>query len=124
MTLNYNFELRPHHVNALVNFYKNKLYNLSDDEYIESFRLKNKDWHNDEFIIKWKHFLEKLCNSLDLRFLYVEEFDSGCVFCDLRKECEDKSSQLRGIVDSLDKNSFDLFDLEYDQVYKIRDVLY
>lgn len=47
----YDITLRPHHVKNFIVFESEKLFQLSDKEYIDRFREKNKGYHDEEFII-------------------------------------------------------------------------
>jgi hypothetical protein len=40
--MNFDIQLRPHHVSAFINFRNKKLYLFSDEEYINIFKGKNK----------------------------------------------------------------------------------
>ena len=75
---NYNLKLRPHHVKAYLCFVKDEFYNLSNQEYVKRFRLKNGDYHNEKFVIFWRNFLFRLYENQNLHFLYINDWDDVC----------------------------------------------
>lgn len=116
---NYDIILRPHHVKNFISFESKKLFQLSDKDYIIKFREKNKGYHGEQFIIYLKNFLYKLhCNS-DLKFLYIDDFDTICDCCDIKDECSKNDSELQKLVRSLDVKTFFVLGLKNGFVYSI-----
>lgn len=119
----YQYKLRPHHIKSLINFYNKRLYLLSEDEYVKRFQEKNKGYHNDIFVIFWRRFLVKILENKDYNILYENSFDNICEKCDIFKECSDKNSNLRKLVDKLDNDFLKYSDLKEWKIYSIREIL-
>ncbi len=115
-------KLRPHHIKFFLIFESKKTFLLSDEEYIEKFRKKNKQYHKEDFILYWKHFLEHLHNNPNLKFQYVKDFDSVCEQCDIKEECK-KEAELNKLVSELDEKAFKELNLKENQIYSIKGII-
>lgn len=117
--MQYDIKLRPHHVSAFIDFESKNLFLLSDEEYITRFREKNKGYHNQNFILYWKHFLDKFHNNPDLKFLYENDHDTVCANCDIKEECDDTETHLHKLVNTLDSKALEELPLKEGEVYSI-----
>lgn len=112
-------KIRPHHTTLLIEFYDKKQNLLSDEEFVAELRKDIGDLHSDDFLIYWKRFLQSITGE----FVCVFDFDNACECCDIRSECEDKSSNLRKEVDEADEEAIKDFNLEDGKVYNINEFL-
>jgi hypothetical protein len=117
--MHYDIKLRPHHVNAFIEFESKNLFHFSDKEYIKRFKEKNKGHHNQNFILYWKHFLDKLHKNSDLRFLYKNERDTVCSICDIKEECDNPETHLHELVNKLDFKALEKLHLKEGEVYSM-----
>jgi len=98
-------KLRPHHISSVVNFIKRKEYILSDNEFIEKFRSRNKKMiHSKIFILFWKKFCDDLYKNPEQKIMCCEEEDIICENCDIYDKCQ-KGSELYKIALKLDEKA-------------------
>ena len=118
--MKFDIKLRPHQAQSFMDFESKKLYILSDEEYLKRFYEKNKEFHDEKFILKWKHFLDKLHQTSSLRFLYLNDDSTTWENCDKKHECSDESTSLLKMVLESDLKALKELPLVEGEVYSVK----
>jgi hypothetical protein len=117
-------KLRPHHIKSFLNFNLKKEYNLSDDDFVESFCSRNKKMcHNRKFIIYWKNFCLNLHLNPKQKISFCKKDDVICKNCDIHEECNKKTSELHKIALRLDEKAKQELNLDKNIKINISDLI-